>query len=273
MPPSRARHFAELANAWRGRMPLTYRRREVNTGFKAGNIRDFCDRWGRAARPRSGARRRQPDDRRRGAASGAHHAGQPAARHSAKPGHRHAIDQRVCAHLPVRHAARHALLHHRQRLVAGRLRTLLGSQRDRADRAVHDALPSAGARQGRAHCRPRSQPRPGRSGADAARRLRGARAAGGRRRASSKIRRRCSNSSAGICAGARATCSTGISWRLPGLKCGQPLPARLRAADVPGLAGLDRTAGVRLDRGRVCGSERSLHPRPTPAFCCSASFW
>ncbi|MHB2165976.1 glucans biosynthesis glucosyltransferase MdoH [Alsobacter sp. R-9] len=26
---------------------LTYRRREVNTGFKAGNVRDFCDRWGR----------------------------------------------------------------------------------------------------------------------------------------------------------------------------------------------------------------------------------
>ena len=41
-----SRHFAELANAWRGRIALTYRRREVNTGFKAGNIRDFCDRWG-----------------------------------------------------------------------------------------------------------------------------------------------------------------------------------------------------------------------------------
>jgi membrane glycosyltransferase len=41
-----SRQFAELANAWRGRIELTYRRREVNTGFKAGNIRDFCDRWG-----------------------------------------------------------------------------------------------------------------------------------------------------------------------------------------------------------------------------------
>ena len=41
-----SRHFSELANAWRGRIALTYRRREVNTGFKAGNIRDFCDRWG-----------------------------------------------------------------------------------------------------------------------------------------------------------------------------------------------------------------------------------
>lgn len=38
--------FAELkaADAHPGR--LTYRRREVNTGFKAGNVRDFCDRWG-----------------------------------------------------------------------------------------------------------------------------------------------------------------------------------------------------------------------------------
>ena len=41
-----SRHFAELANGWRGRISLTYRRREANTGFKAGNIRDFCDRWG-----------------------------------------------------------------------------------------------------------------------------------------------------------------------------------------------------------------------------------
>jgi membrane glycosyltransferase len=41
-----SRHFSELANTWRGRMALTYRRRDANTGFKAGNVRDFCDRWG-----------------------------------------------------------------------------------------------------------------------------------------------------------------------------------------------------------------------------------
>jgi membrane glycosyltransferase len=29
-----------------GRMAVTYRRREDNPGFKAGNIRDFCERWG-----------------------------------------------------------------------------------------------------------------------------------------------------------------------------------------------------------------------------------
>jgi membrane glycosyltransferase len=40
--------FGALAERWRGRIPLTYRRREKNTGFKAGNIRDFCERWGDA---------------------------------------------------------------------------------------------------------------------------------------------------------------------------------------------------------------------------------
>jgi membrane glycosyltransferase len=34
-----------LAVRWRGILPMTYRRREENAGFKAGNIRDFCDRW------------------------------------------------------------------------------------------------------------------------------------------------------------------------------------------------------------------------------------
>jgi membrane glycosyltransferase len=38
------------AEAWRARYGaearLTYRRREINEGFKAGNVRDFLDRWG-----------------------------------------------------------------------------------------------------------------------------------------------------------------------------------------------------------------------------------
>ena len=38
--------FAALAEQWRGRIPVTYRRRTVNTGFKAGNFWDFCERWG-----------------------------------------------------------------------------------------------------------------------------------------------------------------------------------------------------------------------------------
>ncbi len=52
-------HRAEVAAAeeaaiaaWKESEPLadaeriTYRRRETNTGFKAGNVRDFCERWG-----------------------------------------------------------------------------------------------------------------------------------------------------------------------------------------------------------------------------------
>jgi membrane glycosyltransferase len=40
--------FAALTRAWQGRIAVTYRRRDLNDGFKAGNIRDFCDRWGKA---------------------------------------------------------------------------------------------------------------------------------------------------------------------------------------------------------------------------------
>ena len=43
-----AEAFGELARRWTGRLPLTYRRRTANTGYKAGNIRDFLDRWGDA---------------------------------------------------------------------------------------------------------------------------------------------------------------------------------------------------------------------------------
>jgi len=39
--------FTALAASWRGRVALTYRRRRDNVGFKAGNIADFCERWGK----------------------------------------------------------------------------------------------------------------------------------------------------------------------------------------------------------------------------------
>jgi membrane glycosyltransferase len=39
--------FGAFASRWRDRIAVTYRRRAINTGYKAGNIRDFCDRWGR----------------------------------------------------------------------------------------------------------------------------------------------------------------------------------------------------------------------------------
>ena len=39
--------FAALPASGAGGSAMTYRRRAVNTGFKAGNIRDFCERWGK----------------------------------------------------------------------------------------------------------------------------------------------------------------------------------------------------------------------------------
>src|ERR1043166_2804853 len=38
--------FAALAKKWEGCLALSYRRRADNAGFKAGNVRDFCERWG-----------------------------------------------------------------------------------------------------------------------------------------------------------------------------------------------------------------------------------
>jgi membrane glycosyltransferase len=38
--------FAALADRWAHVVPVVYRRRDDNPGFKAGNIRDFCVRWG-----------------------------------------------------------------------------------------------------------------------------------------------------------------------------------------------------------------------------------
>ena len=36
----------DFAAEWRDRVAVVYRRRAANTGFKAGNIRDFCRQWG-----------------------------------------------------------------------------------------------------------------------------------------------------------------------------------------------------------------------------------
>ena len=38
--------IAVVTEQWREQMSITYRRREINTGFKAGNIKDFCQQWG-----------------------------------------------------------------------------------------------------------------------------------------------------------------------------------------------------------------------------------
>ena len=45
-PRSRRRASPRSPTQWRGRFAVTYRRRTVNTGFKAGNFWDFCERWG-----------------------------------------------------------------------------------------------------------------------------------------------------------------------------------------------------------------------------------
>ncbi len=37
-----------VADRWGTQVALTYRRRDVNTGFKAGNIEAFCQQWGQA---------------------------------------------------------------------------------------------------------------------------------------------------------------------------------------------------------------------------------
>ena len=39
--------FEELRAKWQEQIQITYRCRELNTGFKAGNIADFCQRWGK----------------------------------------------------------------------------------------------------------------------------------------------------------------------------------------------------------------------------------
>jgi membrane glycosyltransferase len=38
--------FTALTSRWCGRIAIIYRRRAVNTAYKAGNIREFCERWG-----------------------------------------------------------------------------------------------------------------------------------------------------------------------------------------------------------------------------------
>ena len=50
--------FAAFVASYRDHDLATYRRRADNSGFKAGNIRDFCDRWGDRLRFRDHFRRR-----------------------------------------------------------------------------------------------------------------------------------------------------------------------------------------------------------------------
>ena len=262
--------FDGLAAQWRGRIPVTYRRRTVNTGFKAGNFWDFCERWGSQ---HEFAVTLDTDSFMTAAAIMRMVrviAGRSEARHSPGAGGRPALDQRVRAHLPVRHAARHALVDDRQRLVAGRLRPVLGPQRHHPHRAVHRALPHPEAARGRRARRSCAEPRPDRGGADAPRRLRRPRAAGGGPRLGGEPADpdRIHPPRPALVPGHAAIRPFPVQAR-PEVR--QPLPARLRHADVPGLTGLDRPAG-----GRHAGARRLPRPLPissdrTPATRCSPS--
>ena len=136
-----------LFRRWRSRAlcpdRLHYRRRATNEGHKTGNLWDFLERHGErfdhmvvldADSVMSGA-----------AISGSSgYGGAPRDRHPAAAHRRPAQPQPVPADLPVRHAARHARLHGRQRVVAGRLRPLLGPQRGdpRGPFMAHCRLPT-----------------------------------------------------------------------------------------------------------------------------------
>ena len=104
------------------RLPPPHRQHRLQGRQRARLLRPLGPRL----RADAAARRRQPDVGRPDRAPGAHDAGAPQDRHPAEPGGRHAVDERVRAHFPVRHAPRHALLHHGPGLVGRRLRTVLG---------------------------------------------------------------------------------------------------------------------------------------------------
>ena len=166
--PAVAAAEEKAVEAWKAADPdrdrIVYRRRTDNTGYKAGNVRDFCARWGgdftlmlpldadslmsgdqivrlvrmMQAHPKIGILQSLV-------------VGMPSS-------------QRVRAHLPVRHAPRHALLHHGPGLVGRRLRPVLGPQRAGAHQAVPravrpaDAARQAAARRPRALATTRSRP-------------------------------------------------------------------------------------------------------------------
>ena len=141
--------------------------------------------------------------------------------------------QPVPAHLPVRHAPRHARLHRGQRLVAGRLRPLLGPQC--ADPRSHRSWRIAGCR-----CCRAAPPLGGRVlshdqvEAVLMRRagLGGPRAARGGRQLRGEPADAARTSSSATCAGARATGSICTWSGAPDLHCDGAAPARARHPDV-----------------------------------------
>ncbi len=131
---------AFAAEAGEGR--VVYRRRTDNTAFKAGNVRDFLDRWG----ARYELMLPLDADSLMAGATIVKHVRMMQA--YPKLGILQSLvvgmpsSSAVRPHLPVRHAAGHALLHHGPGLVGGRLRALLGPQRAGAHPALHGSCAS-----------------------------------------------------------------------------------------------------------------------------------
>ena len=251
--------FGAFAAECGGGVAITYRRRETNTGFKAGNIRDFCDRWG-----------------------GGHEfaitldadsfmPAEPVLRlvriMQANP--TLGILQTLVIGLPspsafarlfqfgMRLGMRSYTLG--RRLVAGRLRTLLGPQRHSAPRAFRRALPPADVAGERPARRPYPEPRSGRGRADAPRRLRGQGFAVGGNELGGKP------ADADGIHPPRSALVPGqhaifAAARLAGTEADQPRAAGVRDPDVCGLARLDGAGGDRRDRNRAAPAWRALRP-------------
>ena len=198
--------------AWKAADPdrdrIIYRRRTDNTGFKAGNVRDFCDRWGRdyelmlpldADSLMSGATivrlvRMMQAHPKIGILQSLV-VGMPSSSAFAR------IFQ-----FGMRHGMRSYTMG--QAWWVGDCGPFWGHNalvrikpfREQCDLPILPGKPPLGGHVLVA--------RPGRGDADAPRRLRGARAARARAAAGRRTRRPCSSSPSATCAGARATCST-----------------------------------------------------------------
>ncbi len=267
--PAVAAAEEKAVEAWKAADPdgdrIVYRRREQNTAFKAGNVHDFCERWGRdfalmlpldadslMAGPEIVRMVRMMQAHPKIGILQSLVVGMPSS-----SGFR--------AHLPVRHAPRHALLHHGAGLVGRRLRPVLGPQRAGAHQAVPRAVrPADPVRQAAAR-RPRALARPGGGDPDAPRRLRGARAAGRARQLGGEPadHARVRPARRALVPGQHAVHQAA---RPAGALSHEPLPARVGDPDVhrhPRLDADDRAAaGGGMAGAEHCGLSGQARHRP-----------
>ena len=208
-PPPRRRRVAAWRSAVRDPARIVYRRRPENTGFKAGNVRDFCDRCGRdfdlmlpldADSLMSGDADRAPRAHDAGAsARSASCRAWSSARRPRAPSRASSSSACATACAPTPWA---------QAWWVGDCGPFWGHNalvriapfRDQCDLPILPGKPPLGG-----HVLSHDQVE---ATLDAPGRLRGARAAGGGRQLGGEPADHASSSSAAICAGARATCST-----------------------------------------------------------------